>query len=379
MLGYNMGYNKKYLKRNLTKASLYAISNEKLNFIFVFYVFTVLIKYAYFLKVPIFDIKGMVNVLLIGLYDQHIGYSLSLDTTQPFTVNWSVYFLIAIIDQLFFIIGFLKWRDMNRFKKYLFIIFVLMEIFYWMGRGTNFGVISMITTLVFSLMYKFKVIKLTLTQIIKSSLVIIFLLIGSVAIFSFNMNGRRNGSTLNYEQFNLETSSVNEYDVIFSIIPKPLHDTYMYVVYYLSQGYYHTCLAFDLDFKSTYFLGNNPALISLVSIFNVDVSKDTYVYRLREKGVDPQVNWHSAYTWYANDVSFLGVPFLLFIIGYLFGFSWNLSLNGNDFLSKLIFIIFGNMLLYLFANNTYLSSVFYSFMFIFPIWYFTRVRRFKIN
>ena len=36
------------------------------------------------------------------------------------------------------------------------------------------------------------------------------------------------------------------------------------VVTYLGQGYYHTCFAFDLDFKLTGFLGNNPALISFV-------------------------------------------------------------------------------------------------------------------
>jgi hypothetical protein len=42
-------------------------------------------------------------------------------------------------------------------------------------------------------------------------------------------------------------------------------------------------------------------------------------------------------------------------------------------------VVIGNMLLLTFANNTYLSSVFYSFMFIFPIWFFTRVKRFALK
>jgi hypothetical protein len=198
-------------------------------------------------------------------------------------------------------------------------------------------------------------------------------------VFSYNLNGRRGGSELNYDQFDLGTSSVDENNIAFTIVPKPLHDTYMYVVSYVSQGYYHTCLAFDLDYQSTYFLGNNPSLIDFAKFVGVDVWKDTYMYRLRVKGVDPLVNWHSAYTWWANDFTFVGVPFVLFAIGYFFGLSWALSLNKNDFLSKLVFIILGNMLLYLFANNTYLSSVFYSFIFILPVWYFSRIKRFKIN
>ena len=36
-------------------------------------------------------------------------------------------------------------------------------------------------------------------------------------------------------------------------------------------------------------------------------------------------------------------------------------------------MILGNMLLFLFANNTYLASVFYAFMFLLPFWLFTRV------
>jgi hypothetical protein len=65
------------------------------------------------------------------------------------------------------------------------------------------------------------------------------------------------------------------------------------------------------------------------------------------------------------------VPVLLFVVGYLFGFSWGQGLKG-DFLSRVVFIMFGNVLLFLFANNTYLSSVFYAFMFFVPLWIVTR-------
>lgn len=377
-LGYTLGY-AKYIKSDVSRKPLYKLSNKKLNFLMLFYALTFLIKYAYLLRYKVFDIKGMVSVLLLGIADPHIGYALTLDSTLPYTISWTLFFAISIINNSFFIVGFIKWKDMNRIKKYLFTFFLLLEIFYWMGRGTNFGVISLITTFLFAIMYKIKSIKLQFKQVVLYSSLVVFMLVGSIAIFSFNMKSRRAGAELSYDQFDFGKSYVDENQLAFKVVPEPLHDTYMYVVSYVAQGYYHTCLAMDLDFQSTYFLGNNPALIALASILHINVWNDTYVYRLKDMGVDPFLYWHSAYTWYASDVSFWGVPLVLFIIGYLLGVSWSLSLNSNDFLSKIVFIVFGNMLLYLFANNTYLSSVFYSFTFILPLWFFTRVIRIKFS
>jgi hypothetical protein len=379
ILGYKTGF-RKSKKTNISGRILNNFSYKKLNFIFIFYSLTFLIKYAYLLKFSLFDIKGMVNILGIGILNPKLGYALSLNETRHATISWSIYFLISIINQIFFIIGFVKWKEMNKVKKVVFIFFIFIDLFFWMGRGTNFGVISLISTLAFALIYKLKFIKFNFKNILRFYLIIVALLIGSIYTFSYNMVNRSGNAKLNLQDFNLGISKVNENASVFTILPQEFQPTYMYMVSYLAQGYYHTCLAFDLEFKPTFFLGNNPALISLAEkVFGVHIWESTYMYRLKEKGVDPVVNWHSAYLWYASDFSFFGVPIVLFFIGYLFGFSWALSLNNNDFLSKVIFTILGNMILYLFANNTYLSSVFYSFIFIFPIWYFTRVKRYKIN
>jgi hypothetical protein len=145
------------------------------------------------------------------------------------------------------------------------------------------------------------------------------------------------------------------------------------VIWYFGGGYYHASFALDLDFRPTLFLGSNPALIGLAAIFGIDVWNDTYMHRLQTtRGIDELGVWHTAYLWYANDVSFVGVPLLLLGMAYLFGFSWARAAQG-DFLSGIVFVMVGNMLLFLFANNTYLSSVFYSFMVLLPFWLLTRV------
>jgi hypothetical protein len=140
----------------------------------------------------------------------------------------------------------------------------------------------------------------------------------------------------------------------------------------MGQGYYHACIAFDYDFRWTKFLGSNGSLIALAQRLGVDVWDDTYMHRLQREGIDEYGVWHTAYTWWAGDVSFYGVPVLLFCLGYVFGFSWARGTQG-DFLSQIFFVLFGNMLVYLFANNTYLASVFYAMMIFGPLWLLTRV------
>lgn len=375
VMGYNRGY-RKYKNADVSNSILFNLTDKRLNLIFLFYLFTILIQYAYILKFNWLDIKGMVDFLMIGIADPQIGYALSIDTLRPHTIHWTVYFFISIINQVFFIIGFLKWNDLSRIKKYLFIFFVLIELFFWLGRGTNFGIICMITTFAFSSLDKLRSFKSKLKQTIIYSFFVLLLFFVSISVFTSNMKSRAGNNESDLKEFSFGFSEVNESHYMLTIIPQKLHSSYMYIVSYLSQGYYHTCLAFDLNFKSTYFLGNNPSLIELARLIHIDVWEDTYIYRLRNKGVDPLINWHSSYVWFASDFSFFGVPLLIYFIGFFYGVSWAYSLNNYDFLSKILFIIFGNMLLYLFANNTYLSNIFYSYIFLLPIWYFTRVKLF---
>lgn len=374
VVGFRMGFKKS--KYTVDKRYIFfQISKKNINFIFLFYFATFLLKYAYLLKFKPYQVMEMFNFLLIGLADPQLGYALSLDSSRALTLPWSVFFIISVINQLYFIVGILSWKNLDFIKRFFFIIFLIIEIFYWMGRGTNFGVISLTTTFLLCIMCQSNIKSKRIKHSVKNFLLVLALLILSISYFSNNMIKRSGDADLNFQNIDIGGAAVNENDIAFSLIPTSLHSTYMYVVLYVAQGYYHTCLAFDLEYKPTYFLTNNPALISFADIFGLNFYKDTYVFRLKEKGIDPEINWHSSYTWYASDFSFTGIPFLFFFIGYLFGLSWKFTFFNDDFLSKIVFVLLGNSLFYIFANNNYLSSIFYSFMFILPIWYFTRVKR----
>jgi hypothetical protein len=351
------------------------ISSRGQSLILIFCLLTLPLKYAYLVRLYPQDIGGIIAFLFSGIRDPHLGYSLAIDPTNEPTIRWSIYFLISIIHQLIFIMGFLCWKEYNIWKKSCFLFLLATEAFYFMGTARNFGVIFLISTFSFTLLLRIKVLSPGFTRGLKYSVVLLLLLIASICIFSYNLHARGNVTELDFRQFDLLDAAVARDSSVFAVVPTPLHRTYLYVVSYLCQGYYNTCVAFDLDFKWTYFVGNNPAIINLIEACGFKVWEDTYIFRLGEMGVDPLLYWHSAYLWFASDVSFVGVPFLLLIFGYVFGFSLALGSKRYDLLSKIIFVITGNVLLYLFANNTYLSSVFYSLVFILPIWCYTRLIR----
>lgn len=346
-------------------------------FILIFYSFTFLIKYAYLLKFNIFDVSGMINFLLMGLSDPMLAYKLTGDATRPFTVSWTIYFLISVINSIFFIVVFISWPSLSRVKKVFSLFFIILEFFYWAGRGTNFGIISIIVTLLFARLLALK--KLNVKMIFYGFLA--FLL--SIVIFSLIMS-LRGDSSYDLQAYALNYSYVDESSLLILLAPESLHSSLLLIFSYLVQGYYYMSLAFDLDFSSTWFGGSNPAIVGLYDFLGFSNFERSYVYRLFEFGIDPLINWHSAYTWYANDFSFFGVPFVMVFYGWFMGLTWANSINSNDLLSKILFLIFAPASIFLFANNNFIANYFNSLVFLVPLFLYrnffsTQVVRVKLT
>ena len=166
---------------------------------------------------------------------------------------------------------------------------------------------------------------------------------------------------------------------LLDIVPKSLIQTYMHSNTYLTQGYYHLGLALDIDFTTTYFFGSNPASLNFGnSVLGLDLWEKTYMFKLyKEKGVSDIAQWHSAYMWFANDVSFFGVPIILFLLGFFSGYAYKITILNNDLLSSFVFVMLINIQIFLFANNSFLAQYYYSFVMVFIIWLFTRVLKLK--
>jgi len=364
LIGFRLGRKRALLTRPRTVLPL-SSGDRVMPYLLGLYLLNFPIVYGFRMGYSPFDLSGMASVILAGLKDRSFGYTNALRGVGLGPIPWTLYFLVSIFSQCFFIAGFLYWRSMRPGIKLLFAALVGLDLMFALGRGTTFGVVAMVTTFFFAAMF-WKRSRLATVVLVAG------LFVGSIAVFAYNLYSRSGNIERSVELVEFGRSSLILDHPTLAVIPERLQPTYINVLWYFGGGYYHASFALDLDFKPTLFVGSNPSLIGLAQIFGIDVWNDTYMHRLQvARGIDELGVWHSAYAWYANDVSFLGVPVLLFGMAHLFGFSWGRSVQG-DFLSKIVFVIFGNMLLFLWANNTYLATVFYSFMFLLPFWLFTR-------
>ena len=166
------------------------------------------------------------------------------------------------------------------------------------------------------------------------------------------------------------TNNNTEIDIntpIVSQLSRDLQISYVYISSYLTQGYYGFSLALDEEFIPMFGIGSSMFLIENSSeLIDENLYELTYMYRIRDEGWDPFVNWHSIYVWLANDFTFIGVIFFMFFLGYLFS---DIFINAIFLKSKLaISLLCMTMIIIIFipANNQLLSypSTFISFWFI---------------
>lgn len=370
---WNSGF-KRGLRTNYTyygSTVLKNISNRTINYFFAFYLITFIPKYCYELSCPLFDIGAIISRVMIGLIDAGAGYQMARGAA-PF--NWFIYFFISVIDSVFFIVGMICWKRMVRWQKYLFVPLCIFEILKWFGKGTNMGVIIMIVTFLFSYLASKNKIS-NRKSVVKYSLVGLTLFLLTVIVFARNMEGRSGGdlAAVNQDIFDINyQSKIN--DAILNILPDKLKSLYLFVVSYLTGGYTNLECAFNCDHSWTFFMGSNPSKANLFEVFSgIDVNINNYPAAIEKAyGIDQYINWHSCYAWLANDFGLWGVPVVVFVIGKLTSKALLIYQSHNDLLSGIVFVMLANMCIFFFANNNYISSVFYSFLFLFPLWLFSR-------
>lgn len=126
---------------------------------------------------------------------------------------------------------------------------------------------------------------------------------------------------------------------------------------YLTQGYRAFDLALDKPYDFTWGVGNSTFFSRQADrIFDENISEKTYPAKIEEDGWDRYVYWSSFYVWWASDLTFIGVGFLMFLMGFLFRAIENTKNKYNDASSSVLYYYFVIMLFYLSANNQIFQS-----------------------
>lgn len=279
-------------------------------------------------------------------------------------------FFFAFTKLLFIFYFLYYWQQLSAFKKYLAVIYS----FLFVAPGITAGVNSVVFQ--FSLFFMISI--LTILYQTKSkyfmrmSLVLGALFLLPLSWFGMLMAERGGG----FDYF-ASTSPLGDISISPSV-QDPLaasafgflYYSFVWLTYYVCQGYYGFSLIFQLDWQWTYGFGNSEFLQrQLVLLTGIDVSPMTFQARIDHLW-DETAQWHSFYGQVANDVGVAGLPLLMFGIGYLFAKVCKSVIREGSFYALALVPIFAVMFIFFPANNQvfgYIDTLSY-FMFVSVLW-----------
>ena len=311
-----------------------------------------------------FNIIGVLHHIIQALfspgevYETKLEFQSSLITYVNMFINIIVY--ISLSSGLFY------YKHLDKKWKYTIIFLLLIEILLPLGQGVRKGILDTIL-LVFFLAVASNP-KIILNKQIRRRLYIYagFASFAFLAYFIFS-----NMSRYGIEDLEILTQGTNMYSNVkafYRNLNPIILVSLCSIQGYACQGYYALSLALQMPYEFCYFLGSSWFGINLSHRIGIDVFSNTYIYRLSSKGIDPTINWHSIYTWLADDLTFVLVPFFIFLIGYFFAKAWDDTLNNRSVFAPPTFFFFSIMVFYSFANNQVFSLMFIPFVTTFILW-----------
>ena len=320
------------------------------------------------------SLSAFFNRILVGLTDSASVYYERLEQAS-LSSQVLLLLLVAPIPFLAKIFGIIHWRQLKPLYQFLVVAILVLDAIYWIGIGTRKGLAD-ILVLLMCVLILLRPDWLIIKRYRRVIITVMFSVISLFLIYFIISNMSRYGLDVN-EVLDMTDGHPIKAFYLNNISPYvylPLRE----LTSYLCQGYYALSLALYDFFSEGVFcfsggLGNNWFFINITDyVFpELDVLSRTYQQYLSDRyGISPTINWHSLYLWWANDVTFFGVPFVVFIIGRIFAHVWlDAYYYANKYAAPLV-VLFALMVFYAFAGNQVLSFSFVTF-FIVSLLYIT--------
>ncbi len=145
---------------------------------------------------------------------------------------------------------------------------------------------------------------------------------------------------------------------------------YVWLSNYVVQGYYGFSQALNMEFTSTFGFGNSQFLArQLEWATGYNLSLDTYQHKI-DAVWGETTQWHSLYSYIANDVHFLGVAVWNFIMGFYLARVWRSFLDEDNLFAKMLLPLFAMLVIFTPANNQVLGFLesFSAFILLTVLW-----------
>jgi len=343
----------------ITKANFFTrITNEKLKKVNFWIISSIafisaLILNMNYAKLPslfpsnlVDALSGNINILDVGLnyYEAHAraeSYSGSkaLNIGNFFLAWTKIVFLAYVI---------FEWKSLNRFRRIVAVVIVLIPVMSSLLVGTNKPIFDVI--FVFIICFWLLIIRGSISfkqswkPSLKAKVMVVLLVSTFLVMFSQSMSSR--GASAGY----IEYTSMNG-DISVEIEDDTaLKAFYLIATHYLVQGYYGFGLALNESFDSTFGFGHSKFLLRQASLFDEDIADRTYQAKISDNW-HANRQWHSAFSEFANDVHFIGVGFVMWVLFFWMAVTWKLG-AGYGFREALYFLpLHGILVFFLPANN----------------------------
>lgn len=341
-----------------------------------------------------FDFASLCQRIIFGLNDMGAGYNTyqsMIDILNGAQVigGYFMSFLNLVWDFLalpVLILSCFYFKRLNLGYKLLTIVSYILTIISYVSIGTNIGVfriIMLVGLFCFLKMLKKSYNEPSIRQSRKKFSTYLLVIIGVFGFISFFVNTMKSrGGILLWEtsSYNVGGVPLNRDSLLLNILPDSLIIPLITISGYLTQGYYGFSLSLLKPWKPTFGIGNCKALMNLIPGLDSIYAK-TYQYRITEYGWDDYVQWHTMYTWFANDVSFLGVIVIMFLLGLLLAVVYRECLESDNPFAPTMLYYLAVIIFFIPCNNQVFQStgLLFSFLLILALWLCTRKRKIKIN
>jgi hypothetical protein len=321
-----------------------------------------------------FSVSHVITNLINGITNPGEQYMQKI-VTESSNLRTFLNLIISIpaaIVWLYIPLSITFWAELTSKYKILLLFITASNIIMWISIGTNKGIFDLLFIII-SVYLIINSIKSNVSRSLNKLLIQRISLISFIVLTLFSfvnaINSRIKDISIVESMNGIE---INSSSIFIKYTPESLHTLIILLSAYLTQGYYGLSLAMQFPFVFCYGVGNSNFLFRFADkLFNSQISEMTYPGRIEQVFDWYQfVHWHSAYTWWASDVSFIGVPIVLFFLGKLLANVWlDILRYRNPYaigLFTLLFILF----LYLPANNQIFgfSMTFFAFWGLFYLW-----------